>query len=121
MNYRIKQIVSESKIVGFVASFNKNMLIYFHKSKTYEVFLSIISFFRRWVLKNVDKSLIVRMARNIYNHTTLKYIGVFIILVDVFNTAIMAFLKKRIDIFSSSARVFFFILGLMLIYCGRKR
>ena len=98
----------------FFVNFNRNLLLFFYKSGTYRLFLRINAFFKNSILKNTDKSLIINSTRKAVSNIRLKDIGVFIFLVVSFNTLLMIFLGKEIDIFSVAARVFFFALGVFL-------
>ena len=121
MNKKIKQVVSESKIIKFCANLNKNLLLYFYNSQIYQFFIKIHNFFVNSILKNVNKSLIISSTKNISKHIKLKDIGWFIVLVVLFNTLAMMFLKKEIDVFSVSARIFFFLLGIILVFKSNRK
>lgn len=103
------------EIIGFFADFNKNLLNYFYKSLVYKCFTKINAFFKDVFLKNMDKSLIVLSVKKIIKNIELKDIGLFILLVALFNTLAMVFMGKEIDVFSISARAFFFLLSVFLI------
>ena len=119
MGHRIDDFVKESRIIAFFANFNKNLLRYFYKSLVYKCFIKINLFFKNVFLKNTDKSIIINSLRKISRNIKPKDIGFFILLVILFNTLAMVALKKEIDIFSISARVFFFLLGIFLIFKRR--
>ncbi len=119
MGHRIGDFVKESRISAFFANFNKNFLRYFYKSLVYKCFIKINIFFKNIFLKSMNKSLIVTSIKKISKNIELKDIGLFILLVVLFNTLVMVVLKKEIDIFSTSARVFFFLLGIFLIFKRR--
>lgn len=120
VSYKIKQIIENSKIISFFADLNKNLLLYFYNSKIYRFFTKINSFFRD-ISKNIDKSIIIRSSRKMLKNITISDIGLFITLVILFNTLAMIVLKKEIDIFSITARIFFFLLGMFLIFRKSKQ
>ena len=119
MGYRIGDFIKESMIITFFANFNKNLLRFFYESHVYKCFLKINVFFKGTFLKNTDKSLIVTSIKKIIKSIQPKDIGLFILLVVLFNTLAMIVLEKEIDIFSISARIFFFCLGMFLIFKRR--
>lgn len=121
MGHRIGDFVKESRIIVFFADFNKNLLRFFYNSGVYKCFLKINVFFKDVFLKNTDKSLIVTSIKKIIKSIQPKDIGLFILLAVLFNTLAMIVLGKEIDIFSISARIFFFILGIVFIFRGGDR
>lgn len=118
-DYRIKEISSGSKIIGFLKNLDKNILLYFYNSRTYKLFVFLNNSFKNIILKNVTESLFIKTARSMIKGIELKDIGWFIVLVVLFNTMAMAVLRKEIDIFSVSARIFFFCLGIFLVWRGQ--
>ena len=119
-DYRIKEIISESKIIGFLKNLDKSILLCFYNSKTYKLFVFLNSSFKNIFLKNATKSLFMKIAKSVIKKTGLKDVGWFIVLVLLFNTLLMLGFKKEIDMFSICARVFFLILGLVLILRERR-
>lgn len=119
MKRKIKQFAAESKILNFSLNFNKNLLLYFYNSKIYECFKRFNRFFISAILNNAKNSLIVNKSKNILKYISLKDIGLFIVLIVIFNTLAMLFLEREIDIFSIGARVFFFCLGIFFIFKRR--
>lgn len=113
----IKQIIRESKIAAFLSNFTSTFLFYFYNSLLYRFFKKANSaFFGEVILKNANRSLIIKTVRGVFNHLKRRDLGLFIVLTVLFNTALMAFLRKNVDMFSLSARTAFFIFGLVLIF-----
>lgn len=121
MNSHIKEILEKSKILRFFVDLNKNLLSYFYKSVAYAAFARGNIFFRNVIIKNLDKSVIINVVKKTLKSVTVKDIGWFIILLVFFNTLVMMTLGRKIDVFSICARVFFFILGVILIYVRNMR
>ena len=119
MVYKIRQFIRDSRILGFFATFNKVLVLFFYKSKTHKLFLKVNHFFKDFVIRKNDKSLIVNKAKDIIKLFNIKDVGWFIALVVFFNTAAAMILEKEIDIFSISARIFFFCLGIVLFIWGQ--
>lgn len=119
MNYKSTRFANESKIINFFKNFNKNFLVFFFNSKIYRLFININTFFRKTILPNVKGSTVIKSARKITALVKAKDIGIFIILVVMFNALAMFGLKKEIDIFSSIARICFLSLGIFLIFKRR--
>jgi hypothetical protein len=111
--------IEDSKIIGFCKEVNKNILLYFYDSKAYKAFSALNAFFGKTALKNANGSIFVKAAKKIAGETKPKDIGLFIVLVVIFNTSAVIVLGKEIDIFSVSARIFFFLLGIFLIFKRR--
>ncbi|UCD55449.1 MAG: hypothetical protein JSV93_01225 [Candidatus Omnitrophota bacterium] len=116
MGQRIEDFVKESRIVAFFANFDKNLLKFFYESGVYKCFLKINVFFKDVFLKNTNKSIILISIKKIIKNIHHRDIGLFVLLVTLFNTLAMIVLKKEIDIFSISARMFFLILGIFLVF-----
>lgn len=121
MIYRMRQAFEESKIVNFFKGFNANMLTYFYDSHTYKFFKNLNIFFKGVILKNAGNSLIVKSVKGICGYIKLKDIGIFIVLVALFNTAWMLMLKRVIDIFSVLGRGLSILLGSVMIWKDAKR
>jgi len=121
MGRRIKQYLEESRIVNFFGNFDKRLLFYFYNSTTYKLFLRLNAFFRDMFVKNRDRSVLLRAVRKAAENVGPKDMGLLIALVTVFSTFVMILLKKEIDVFSVSARVFFLFLGALLIIWGGRR
>lgn len=115
----MKEIIRGSKIISFCKNLNKNLLLFFFNSKTYKFFLALNRFFKNVILKNRTQSLFVKTAKKLTKSIAVKDIGLFIVLVTLFNTLAMFVLNRQIDIFSISARMFFFLLGIFLIFKRR--
>jgi len=94
----------------------KKLLLFFYNSRLHKLVLGFNAFFKNSILKNADKSLIVNSFKKLAFKISLKDTGLFIVLVVVFNTLAMFALGKQIDIFSLSARIFFFVLGIALFF-----
>lgn len=117
----MNQVIGNSKIINFCKNLNKNLILYFYNSATYKIFIAFNKFFRNRVLKCADESIFVKTTKKIAAGIKVRNIGLFVILVVIFNTLAMIALGKEIDIFSICTRVFFLILGVILILRRRKQ
>ena len=116
----LKKLLLESKILDFLAKFNTKLVGYFYKSITYKIFLKINIFFKRIILQNTNNSYFINALKSSKKRFSIKDIGLFIILVLVFNSLMMFIAGREIDIFSVIARIFFLSLGLFLILKKQK-
>lgn len=119
MKQKLQRVFEGSGIINFFANLNANLLVCFYNSRTYAVFAGMSRFLKDPVGKNAGGSVVLNFARNIAKNTKMWDMGLFIVLVTVFNTLAMIFLRREIDIFSICARVAFFVLGVALF--TRKR
>lgn len=108
------QITENSKIINFCKNFNENLILFFYNSSTYKTFIGVNKFFKNRLLKNKRSSIFVRVVGKITSEVNLGDIGLFIILVVIFNTLAMVVFGREVDIFSIGARIAFFILGAIL-------
>ncbi|MBN1353477.1 MAG: hypothetical protein JW994_02260 [Candidatus Omnitrophica bacterium] len=120
MRETVKKIIAGSKAVNFLANLNKNILLCFYNSQTHKLFRKLNGFLSD-ILKKSDKSLFRRAATRLLAYLDIGDWGLFIILVVLFNTLVMFALKKEIDVFSVSVRVFLFCLGALFIFKKKRR
>ena len=121
MDQKIDKVIQGSKIISFFGNLNKILVVSFCNSKTCKLFTKINSFFRNTILVNIDRSKIVKSVKKIALCIGLRDVGIFIILIVLFNTLAMMALGKEIDMFSVSARIFFFIIGVACVWNMRLR
>ena len=115
MNKMLKKSFLESKILSFLSTLNKRLILYFYGSFTYKTFLKMNGFFKNRILQNTNESFFIRLLRGVRKRCNASDAGLLIILVLVFNTLIMFKSGRQIDIFSIVARVFFLSFGVFLI------
>lgn len=115
----MRQIAEGSKIIDFCRDLNKNFILFFYESAIYKVFTALNRFFKNTVLKSANESVFVNTGKKIARRASLGGMGLFFVLVVIFNTTAMVALSKNIDIFSICARVFFLVLGMVLMWWRR--
>lgn len=113
------QIIENSKIIYFCGNLNKNLILFFYESAIYRIFTAFNRFFKNTILKNTPESVFINSGKKMAMGVSLRGVGLFLVLVVVFNTAVMMALEKEIDIFSICARAFFLVLGVGLIWRRR--
>lgn len=114
MQSKMKDIISESRILRFLKDFNRIVLSIFFGSQTCALFAKARLIFKDAFLKNADKSAILGFFRKAAAGITTRDIGIFIVLLVIFNTLIMLGAGMTVDVFSAAARLIFLILGIFM-------
>lgn len=111
----VVKAMGQSRILNFLGGFNRKAVIFFYNSMTYKIFFAASSYINKTIVKAVPTSRLINAFRNVLNFVSIRDVGLFIVLVVVFNTAGIIFLGSNIDAFSAIARIVFFVLGFILI------
>lgn len=121
MRASIKHIIAESSIINFCLNLNKRLVSYFYDSWAYGFFKQFNILFHDVVVKYASGSWIIKAIGNICGILKSHDLGWFIILVTLFNTAIMIVSRREIDVFSICARAVFLFFGLILVLKNNKK
>ena len=111
----LKRIIHGSRIIRSISEFNANYLNVFLNSATRAFFANMNRFYRDRILQYAAGSIIINMTRRAVHKVTLCDLGIFVILVVLFNTLFMLFMQEAIGPLSIYARVLFLLVGLFLI------